>query len=370
MMPALHAAQGLANAASGEAEAASVLPQALVVTFSAALDGELEPCGCPGGALGGFARRQTMLKRWSAEGVPVLVLDAGNALLRTELERRSLDKQQETHALKVGRLLLKLGVQAMAVGERDLAAAGVKGLQQLAREGLPLLSANLVDEKGKRYFPASRMLNVGGLSIAVIGITAASQATLKNGAQLLAPIPSVQEACRSMAGKPALTILLSTLSPEEHEPLLRLGSPLDLILTGAPVEARAQLRGAHAPFVVSCPAEGRYLTRLDLQVAPGTLRPLKTSAALERRMRSILASQRALEDFAQQILEEEGRPNPARLEKDSQFVRERLASLRTLTPLPPGARWVAFSSIPLEERIPEDPAMRALVQAGGVPKAP
>ncbi|MFM7202951.1 MAG: hypothetical protein ACKO6N_19360 [Myxococcota bacterium] len=343
---------------------ASAIPIPLVLSFSAALDGELEPCGCPGGALGGLSRRLTLLKRWKAEQPNLVVLDAGNALLKTDLERRSFDKMQQAHALRMGRLLIKLGIQGMAVGERDLAGAGLQGLQQLAREGLPLLSANLVDAQGKRYFPASRVVEVGGLRVAVVGVTAASQGVLKEGSQLLPPIPAVLETLKPLRGKVDLTVLLSTLLPEDHEPFQSLEPELDLILTGIGVEGRAQLKGAQVPYVVSCPAEGRYLTRLDFLITPGAARPLKTSAEMERRIRSIQASQRALEDFAQQIIEEEGRLNPVRLEKDSQFLKERLATLKTLSPLPSGTRLMAFSSVPLEERIPEDPAMRASIQAG------
>lgn len=104
--------------------------------------------------------------------MPVLALDAGNALFKT------LADGQEAAAKPRAELLLEqLGAQgytAMAVGQRDL-VLGVDFLKKKTKGAkFKLLSANLVDAKGQPLFPASVVTSVGGLKVGIIGVSPAS----------------------------------------------------------------------------------------------------------------------------------------------------------------------------------------------------
>lgn len=107
-----------------------------------------------------------------AKGVPVLVLDAGNALFK------SRDSGEAPDAKARAELLLSQmdaqGTAAMAVGARDL-ALGVDFLKKGPKKAkLKLLSANLVDGQGKPYFPASLVTEVGGVKVGVVGVSPAT----------------------------------------------------------------------------------------------------------------------------------------------------------------------------------------------------
>ncbi|NOK34096.1 5'-nucleotidase, partial [Corallococcus exercitus] len=93
--------------------------------------------------------------------MPVLALDAGNALFKT-----LADGQDATAKPRAELLLEQLDAQgyaAMAVGQRDL-VLGVDFLKKKTKGAkLKLVSANLVDAKGQPLFPASVVTTVGGL---------------------------------------------------------------------------------------------------------------------------------------------------------------------------------------------------------------
>ncbi|RKH19185.1 5'-nucleotidase [Corallococcus sp. CA047B] len=102
----------------------------------------------------------------------MLALDAGNALFKS-----LADGQDPTAKLRAGLLLEQMGAQgytAMAVGQRDL-VLGVDFLKKKTKGAkLSLVSANLVDAKGQRLFPASVVTTAGGLKVGIIGVSPAS----------------------------------------------------------------------------------------------------------------------------------------------------------------------------------------------------
>ncbi|RKH27521.1 5'-nucleotidase [Corallococcus praedator] len=102
----------------------------------------------------------------------MLALDAGNALFKS-----LADGQDPTAKLRAGLLLEQMGAQgytAMAVGQRDL-VLGVDFLKKKTKGAkLSLVSANLVDAKGQRLFPASVVTTAGELKVGIIGVSPAS----------------------------------------------------------------------------------------------------------------------------------------------------------------------------------------------------
>ncbi|RKG88966.1 5'-nucleotidase [Corallococcus terminator] len=112
----------------------------------------------------------------------MLALDAGNALFKS-----LADGQDPTAKLRAGLLLDQMGAQgytAMAVGQRDL-VLGVDFLKKKTQgTKLTPVSANLVDAKGQRLFPASVVTTAGGLKVGIIGVSPASGS---DGAAVLPP---------------------------------------------------------------------------------------------------------------------------------------------------------------------------------------
>jgi 2',3'-cyclic-nucleotide 2'-phosphodiesterase (5'-nucleotidase family) len=143
--------------------------EALALLYSSNLRGEYEAH-----PLGGLPRRVSYTARTRLEVGRLLQVDAGDSLLPRlhpvagdpPPDPREVDRRARLVAGGLGRLKL----DAFAPGETDL-AMGAARLKALARQaGLPLVSANVVDGKGKPLFPAHRQLDLGGVRVGVFGI--------------------------------------------------------------------------------------------------------------------------------------------------------------------------------------------------------
>ncbi|WP_181790753.1 5'-nucleotidase [Myxococcus llanfairpwllgwyngyllgogerychwyrndrobwllllantysiliogogogochensis] len=100
------------------------------------------------------------------------MLDAGNALFRSRDSGGAPDARARAELLLAQ--MDAQGTTAMAVGARDL-NLGVDFLRKQTRKSkLKLLSANLVDAKGTLLFPASTVVDVGGLKVGVVGASPAT----------------------------------------------------------------------------------------------------------------------------------------------------------------------------------------------------
>jgi len=129
----------------------------------------------------------------------VLVLDAGNALFKSRDSAAAPDAR--ARAELVLSQMDAQGTAAMAVGSRDL-GLGVAFLQRQTRKaGLKLLSVNLADAQGKRLFPASAVVTVGGLKVGVVGVSPVTEKPVPVGV----PAPGApQEVVQGLPVQPAL----------------------------------------------------------------------------------------------------------------------------------------------------------------------
>jgi 2',3'-cyclic-nucleotide 2'-phosphodiesterase (5'-nucleotidase family) len=146
-------------------------PKRLVLLFTGDNRGEIAPCGCKAEPQGGLARRKTAIETEKARGLPVVLMDAGNALFKeTKPGQEAVIKQRAELVLE---RMEADGTVAMAVGEHDL-SQGLAYLQKATGgkgKKMKLLSANLVDKAGKTPFAPSMVVEAGGLKVGVVGVS-------------------------------------------------------------------------------------------------------------------------------------------------------------------------------------------------------
>ncbi len=138
----------------------------LTIVFTGDTFGFLEHCGCKVNQSGGVARRATVIARLRRSHPGALLLDVGNAFPRP-------DKQAELDFLS--REEQRLYLETMALMRYDAAAIGTTellfgaGWFRQATQGLPIpyVSANIA-ERGIPLAPASRVLRVEGIRVAVV----------------------------------------------------------------------------------------------------------------------------------------------------------------------------------------------------------
>lgn len=145
---------------------AEIAKAAPTIVASADTEGHVLPCQfCPGGAgNGGLARRATVLARMRASEPDLLLVDSGNALFGTD------------SAYSNGQVIITayaaLGYDAVNLSYRDFRSGKAATLALLKDAKVPVVSANLVNvDSGKPLFLPYVVKRVGGVRVAIIGVT-------------------------------------------------------------------------------------------------------------------------------------------------------------------------------------------------------
>ncbi len=246
-------------------------PRRVVLLFTGDNRGEIAPCGCKQEPQGGLARRKTAIEAERARGLPVVLLDSGNALFR-EPGRKEDDRVRQKAELVLEQMEAQ-GTAAMAVGERDL-SLGLAWLQKATkgRKKLKLLSANLVDKAGKAPFPSSTVLEAGGLKLGVVGISPEGTPAGEPGLKGRAPIEAALAEARKLRKKVDVVVVLAAVPYQEAVKLALLANEaVDFVVQSN--DARGigigELVGTHAA-VFPAGELGKQVTRLELSVeGPG-----------------------------------------------------------------------------------------------------
>ncbi len=231
----------------------------LVVLAAGESLGNLEPCHCVQGMLGGFARRlsATARERLRAD---VVALDGGD-LSGRDLHPRLLAAKTRA-ALE---LLARGGVAAVAVGEKDL-RLGHAALRRAAEEaGVTLLGANLRDGE-RRPFQAARQVRAGDRLVVIVGVLDPALGDPTGQLEVTAPDEAARAAFEG-APEGALRVLLFHGSLERAREALPPDLPVDLVLCGherddpRPLEVHGRAR------LVETVRDARGLARVEVGAA-------------------------------------------------------------------------------------------------------
>jgi hypothetical protein len=153
-----------------------------------------------------LARRATLVDR-ARLGLPGLVqVDAGNLF--------SLGDPEDVE--RKGRVLLaayaRMGVDAMTVGEREL-ALGPDKLKSMAKTaGVSIVAANLVDGSGARVFESDRLIEVGTSVVGVFGVVAPADGVSASwsrqwGLATLDPVAEARKVVTSLRSRGARVVI-------------------------------------------------------------------------------------------------------------------------------------------------------------------
>lgn len=257
----------------------------LVIALTGEVRGEIEACGCPTVPYGGFARRAKLLEAVRAEGVPTFVLDAGDMLLRGRASLKSPDRVERGRA--VLDLSLATGLDAWAPGPLDLLVDGIPPLKRS-----PALSATW-ELGGSKIFPASTVIERGGIRLGVIGISGAAEGVGQAEVLAAANGAKVGEADTwvVLTNDPATATLVAEGVPGLGAVLSTRGGALDAPVTtsGAPI--------------IETPDRGRYVTLLRVALASDgaawelrTDKPVETVARERERLVKVAADPTARVD--------------------------------------------------------------------------
>jgi hypothetical protein len=305
--------------------------------------GYLEPCGCSQRPLGGLDKLAKVVADARQDGVPTLVLSAGDLTVGTELRPEDAEgarKQEELRAQTFVDAYKQIGVAAATPGPLDLALPAAQRDDLIARSGFPWIADNVPN------LATAQVLDAGGIKVGVFGLIgggdvgAIAQAKAKQlrdqGAQLVVALVSGDRRnARVVAGKGADVVLMGGLDLEK---------PL------APAVAGSALM-VHAGY------QGQNVVKLELNLKPGDWEDASAWSAQE----AAHELDRQIAELRTRIADWEADKKVAKSDLDAQRARLQELKEQRARPKAPqyAGRWFDASVIELAPEVRGDPAIAA-----------
>ena len=255
----------------------------LRIFITGSFRGRIGGCVCPGGGYGGLDRRQTLLTN-RYNNVDYFSLDCGGF--------QDLDPDGGKQASLCTILgLKKMGLKAVFVGMRDL-FYGEKFLRSLSDSaGVPLISANLIDNKTgiTRFLPWFEI----EFSDKILAITGFAEHLSERrfpgpgNINTVAPDSVLNKIRQTIPEKADVVIMLTDMSESNLQSFLPLFSELDIVFTssrkidsispfeiaGITVVKPMRDGGSLDGVVISSPSNGEIQTRVIKEVLKERVKP-------------------------------------------------------------------------------------------------
>jgi len=228
---------------------ATARPVSIVVSCDTA--GWIAPCGCSAKQSGGLARRATLISNLR-QNADVVVVDAGGAP----------GGQADYDVAKFESILrgeVAMNVAAHNIGASE-ASLGAETLRRLAASTkTPLFSTNVRDAMGQEIVPDHRVVKVGQLRLAVLGVLSPS---LSAGLKVGDPRTSCLTVLDRLKGQFDAVLILAYL-PEDELVAFATQIPAADLVFGGPTGQTIPPRRAGPTLWGAVTNKGKFLARID-----------------------------------------------------------------------------------------------------------
>ncbi len=253
-----------------EARGAEVEARELTIGFVGEVRGEIEPCGCPTLPYGGFERRERLLGQLRSRQ-SLLHLDAGETLVKGLITLPS--DEREARARDVLLLSKEVGVQAWVPGPSDLLGLGLDGLKAVQSGRIPApspISATWEGPDGALLLPPSKVVDVNGVRVGIIGLSAEPSAPEVAGVvSMRDPVEAAKAAVAGLPDDLDLIVGLGSVADADADRVAEAVPRLGLLLTTRGItadEPRAPESDGGGSLIVESSDRGRYLTLVRLRL--------------------------------------------------------------------------------------------------------
>jgi len=307
----------------------------------------------------------------------VLVVDSGDLFFN--FQNYSDSEKASKKAQMIGRAYRHMGAAAVNVGCLDL-LQGVDFLRQEYSQGLPLVSANLLNPSTKApIFPPYIIKEVGGVRIALFGllppesgpeISPAIQRANEGKILIADPVEAARETLRKIQGKADLIIILSDLGLYKDQMVAKEVPGIHFILGGHEGRfTRKAVRAGMTHFFQSS-FKGMYVGQLQLTLENPS-KPFRDAGEvqyLQERIDSLDLHIRGLEAAK---MRQPDKDNPARNRSIREITQQRNALQEELKRAKEtgiqGNRFL-FKLEALEKVLPENEEVKRWISGAGIDK--
>jgi 2',3'-cyclic-nucleotide 2'-phosphodiesterase (5'-nucleotidase family) len=315
-----------------------------------------------------LARRAAFIKDLKKEAKELLLLEAGNSFFKP---KDSPSSEERNKARLIALAYRRMGYQGVNVGSDDL-LAGIEFLKELEREfHLPLLSANLLDERGSSpVFKTHVVLDLGGIRVGIFGLTSdirQNEGVTSQGYFISNPLAAARRVAAELGKDCDVIMGLSNLdSFKEYSKLVQQVKDVRFIIgsggTGVYHQTLRSDRGWEA-FLFQAYPKGQYLGRVDLNIRKGArdFVDLRHKVNLEKQIDSI---ERKLDSSRRGTGGTKSIPQKRReeyIKKLEEFKKKSEGRLQELERDSRGNSSFTGTFISLDEKVMDDPEMKQLV---------
>lgn len=320
--------------------------------------------------LGGLARRVALVEAARSKGAQVLVVDSGDLFFDKKEGPQPQNARAKAEIL--AKAYKKMGAVAINVGELDL-LGGPEFLTELAKVGIPLISANLRDAySGKLLFEPYKVEQVGPMKTAFVGLLGPElgpQVQKAVGGKVIISDPweAARRAVEELEGRADLLIVLSGMGMARDQRLARELPKIHFILGGHDGRFLSNPHPEGSAWLLQSYSKGMYLGRLQLSIQePG--KPVLDKHRASRLQQELARLDGRIEAHRKAL--EKG-PSPSVERSLTQLQEQRLKLEQELSEAradPQGGNRFSWSLEPLDPSLPEDPEVKAWIQAAGIEK--
>ena len=227
-----------------------------------------------GKMLGGLYRKSTYLEQYRKKQGQVIVVDSGDLLNGHLKIKESIQSSARLKADLIAQIYRNIGIDAINVGELDLALGldYLKGLEKTY--DLPFVSANLVDETNSPVFRSYVIKKINGRKIGIFGLmgdTADIVAKLKEiaGSKIFVrdTVRSAESMVKELYGKVDFIIAMTHQNMGRNWVIARKVAGIDLIVGGHHKQKIKVPYQVDNTFIVQSGEKGQYQGMLEITLA-------------------------------------------------------------------------------------------------------
>jgi 2',3'-cyclic-nucleotide 2'-phosphodiesterase (5'-nucleotidase family) len=231
--------------------------------------------------MGGLARRASAIDAYRGPELGLLVLDGGDALLTNPSQATEPAAHEIAKAATILRASALIGMDALGVGEGEI-AIGVERVKALAAQvGLRLLGANVVDARGRPVFAPRALVSTGGIRVGILALLdlppldkSATAVLARARVRTTDPVVEAGKQVRLLLQEGAeLVVLIAHMPVDRARAVARAVRGIHLVVLGHSGLRLAQPEAVGGAFLLEAGRRGRELGHAVVRLGDGWAAP-------------------------------------------------------------------------------------------------
>jgi 2',3'-cyclic-nucleotide 2'-phosphodiesterase (5'-nucleotidase family) len=252
--------------------------------------------------LGGLYKKATYLEQIKKSGTGLVVVDSGDLFNEDEQIPENVLQGSKLKADVIAQIFKKIGIDAVNVGELDL-ALGVDYLKELEKKyDFPFVSANLVDAKGAPIFKRYVIKKVNDKNVGIFGIigdtsemaSKVSEIT-QDAVSIQDPLQAAEAIVKELAGKVDYMVALTHQGTNRDWVIARRVKGIDLVVGGHDKQKTKEPFEAEKTLIVQAGEKGQNQGILEVtmdgtKTAHNSLVPFDDTVSNDPAIKAMISS--------------------------------------------------------------------------------